>query len=877
MRWMHLLAAVTLIFSVALADDAPTASPADAPNTWVRLPVKPEVGYMCAPLVYDPVRRQVLHWGGVSREGHPPGRNDVRALDLEKNAWVSDYPSTTKAEARVAETGIGYMIKGVPAPAHVVFAAAYDSKRKRFVYCMPKLMAAYDPAAKTWSQMKAETELYGKRYPGGPPVYGAGMEYDPVNDELVMFPHWGCLNFDEYEQTGRLTGHLGTMVFSFETGLWRRLRDIRTPPDEECRAELTDLVGRQLALIDRIRRLRLEDAGEDRAAILAGQTALVKAIGAGAAARHEAAKDTVAKAGAAVSEAAAAVEKKDDRRAIQQAGWAVRHLDAARDRDLRWEPTPRGTAPLRYDPTHKQIVLFGGHGGTGYLNDTWTYDCATRTWRKRTPKTAPPPLPYPLFFRHEKSGLMLLVESSGPSRDRRKPYSYIWSYDLATDTWARRVRFPGHLRNDGGGWTGVIYDPAADLLIRQQAAYFGGGRNQQTWAMKLDLGDPIETRETFSERSYIPPPAPPEIPDTDATWLAEVAKWPANTWKRVNPKDGGWAARDWSNLGYDPKLHWVVHSGGGHSTYQVSDPVAYLPGANMVLNYRPGDSNVILPHRGWGGGAGVGIWGAPRTSHKRNEYVAFNGVLYLNQYAYVSYFYGPEKWADRLRQFFNTGRSSFTAKWAYDLEAGGRWRWLLKDEQLAGIPTGMSTDRGTAAVGWGTAYRYGPIVRAGVHVYDIISGEKRVGTTIDKAGAFPVSHQGESRTFCYLPGRDEIFIAGMGKTKNETWVFRVKDAAFVKLEPKAASPASASVGTVFDIPGKGLVVASLRHREWGRNKRQLWVYSLDRNTWRQLPTAGPQARSTGPYEQMVYDDAHGLIVWFDPLHLLRPDWSAIEW
>ena len=41
---------------------------------------------------------------------------------------------------------------------------------------------------------------------------------------------------------------------------------------------------------------------------------------------------------------------------------------------------------MAYDPVSHKIVMFGGYGGYGYFNDTWTFDGAI--WKRQ--KTAAP-------------------------------------------------------------------------------------------------------------------------------------------------------------------------------------------------------------------------------------------------------------------------------------------------------------------------------------------------------------------------------------------------------------------------------------------------------------------------------------------------------
>ncbi|KKK50066.1 hypothetical protein LCGC14_3128740, partial [marine sediment metagenome] len=97
------------------------------------------------------------------------------------------------------------------------------------VYTMKGLMAAYDPASRTWTDLKAKTVIAGKDFPGGPPAYGVGTCYDPVNDEILMFSHWTGAgdpkNIDLRDATGQVGSHLGTLRYRFADNIWRRVTD----------------------------------------------------------------------------------------------------------------------------------------------------------------------------------------------------------------------------------------------------------------------------------------------------------------------------------------------------------------------------------------------------------------------------------------------------------------------------------------------------------------------------------------------------------------------------------------------------------------------------------------------------------------------------
>src|SRR5438132_14194009 len=51
-------------------------------------------------------------------------------------------------------------------------------------------------------------------------------------------------------------------------------------------------------------------------------------------------------------------------------------------------PPARSYLAMTYDPASGKIVMFGGYDGTGYLNDTWTFDGTT--WSQVAAPISPP-------------------------------------------------------------------------------------------------------------------------------------------------------------------------------------------------------------------------------------------------------------------------------------------------------------------------------------------------------------------------------------------------------------------------------------------------------------------------------------------------------
>ena len=45
---------------------------------------------------------------------------------------------------------------------------------------------------------------------------------------------------------------------------------------------------------------------------------------------------------------------------------------------------------MAYDASAGKVILFGGYGFDGSLNDTWAYDYASNNWTNRNPANPPP-------------------------------------------------------------------------------------------------------------------------------------------------------------------------------------------------------------------------------------------------------------------------------------------------------------------------------------------------------------------------------------------------------------------------------------------------------------------------------------------------------
>jgi hypothetical protein len=111
----------------------------------------------------------------------------------------------------------------------------------------------------------------------------------------------------------------------------------------------------------------------------------------------------------------------------------------------RWEkvsirgPRPRGRLyhHMVYDEKNQKTVLFGGAGGTYsnkvYLDDTWVFDAAAKTWTEMKPRNHPPARYMGAMAYDAANGVSILI--GGKAENRERPFADTWVYDLANNEW----------------------------------------------------------------------------------------------------------------------------------------------------------------------------------------------------------------------------------------------------------------------------------------------------------------------------------------------------------------------------------------------------------------------------------------------------------
>lgn len=147
-------------------------------------------------------------------------------------------------------------------------------------------------------------------------------------------------------------------------------------------------------------------------------------------------------------------------------------------------PHARWGSALIYDPVTGKIILFGGlfgsYDGKHRLNDTWAYDPAKKTWTNLKPTGAVPPARAyaAAAYDHSAGKLVLFGGFAGPLG----LLDDTWTYDPATRRWTALGRSQHQpSRRD---FSSMAYDPAAGQVV-----LFGGQTGISGNVNATDLND----------------------------------------------------------------------------------------------------------------------------------------------------------------------------------------------------------------------------------------------------------------------------------------------------------------------------------------------------------------------------------------------------
>lgn len=184
-------------------------------------------------------------------------------------------------------------------------------------------------------------------------------------------------------------------------------------------------------------------------------------------------------------------------------------------------PSARSYCAMAYDPASKKIVVFGGQGSSGNLNDTWTFDGTT--WAQVSTSSAPPVRNgATMGYDRPTKKVILFGGFNG-----KQYLQDTWVWDGRASTWTQAT-MPSPPPSATGAM--LFSDP-----VTGKATMFGGYN-----ATKV-------------------------IPVSSFTW-----QWTGTAWKKLSPSTVP-IPRGWGIADLDPLHHNVVLTGGTGDTIRTDN------------------------------------------------------------------------------------------------------------------------------------------------------------------------------------------------------------------------------------------------------------------------------------------------------------------
>ena len=298
--------------------------------------------------------------------------------------------------------------------------------------------------------------------------------------------------------------------------------------------------------------------------------------------------------------------------------WVFRGNDWHR-LDLRVEPPPRMNTRLVCDTKNQVMVLFGGDSQHEYLADTWLFDLKTETWRRANPPGAPAPRAGHFTVYDPEAGWVIIGGGYN-----RQDLTDMWVFDAAQDRWQKLI---GEVPT--GFCISADYAPDQGLILLVTDTRKPGD------TMTCNVLYPVRTtyifrfeKETVLAPESTPQPPQPMLKHASANdtktarapaGTAKLSELPVNQWTELGRSNRTAPLRTWGSASFDTGRSRILYWGGGHCGYEANDVDAFDVASQAWQSLGLAES----PERLWDLGvrlAGVTFEGAPWTEHGRRIY-----------------------------------------------------------------------------------------------------------------------------------------------------------------------------------------------------------------------------------------------------------------
>jgi hypothetical protein len=221
-------------------------------------------------------------------------------------------------------------------------------------------------------------------------------------------------------------------------------------------------------------------------------------------------------------------------------------------------PPARTAAQMTYDSVTQKVVLFGGYDGTNYLGDTWLWDGSTLQWTQATPQHHPPAVTGPMLFPDPNGRADLFGGFDG-----RFYQLTMWQWNGSDWTQLSPSTVPfarasaAVATNTSTGQV-VMFGGLADVNPNNTWTYDG-----ITWTLQSPAVQPLLV---YAASAAFDPGLQGVVlfgggsggVDQNTTWLWDQV---GATWTQLSPVQSP-PAREGAGMAYDAALHRVILFGG---------------------------------------------------------------------------------------------------------------------------------------------------------------------------------------------------------------------------------------------------------------------------------------------------------------------------
>lgn len=163
-------------------------------------------------------------------------------------------------------------------------------------------------------------------------------------------------------------------------------------------------------------------------------------------------------------------------------------------------PERRLSPGMVYDPTHHQLILFGGYKNSGRVNDTWLFDLDSNQWQEVFPAVSPPARSDMGLAYDEENQVVVLFGG----------YCLDFERDICHDTWIFDPALNEWTEMEPASSPPVMYGLSMDYDSRENSfLIFGGhmsefsqgsassaGYNGSIWSYSLEENQWVEIPRT---------------------------------------------------------------------------------------------------------------------------------------------------------------------------------------------------------------------------------------------------------------------------------------------------------------------------------------------------------------------------------------------